>query len=961
MRVLLDMQGAQGASRAAGVGRFVLGFARALARAHGGHELHLLVNAGLHDSAASLIAEFGGDGPGPALPIHVWTPPEGCAAGSDPQSPRRRLAEMIRAQAIHDATPDLLLLGSVFEGWRDDAVTTWPAEMQRPPTAAILHDLIPLSLRPMYLDGLWREAGLLPWYARALDEVGQAGLLLCNSEATRAEAVRHLSFPPGRLAVVGGGVEPHFAPPDPPDATLPGRLGIPPGCLLYLGAGDPRKNEGVLLDAFARLPPALRAAHPLAIGHVNPPHLRAQAQARGLGAQEVITLPFVAEADLPGLYAASALMVFPSLAEGLGLPLLEAMACGTPVIASDISAMPEVLGRADCLFDPHDAVALASLIAAVLGDADRRAEMSAYGVRRAREFSWDATAARAWPALERMGATRGYWRPLPRQRLALVSPLPPAPSGIADYTAELAPALAPHYAVTLVSAVPPEGALRGRFPWMGEDEFLAEGGQFDRVLYQIGNNPLHAPTLRRLLPRHPGVVTLHDPVLTDLRNWMLTDRAAREGAMARRVEEEGYPATLAGAPTAGSAGVLAQAMGVLVHSEHARARLRDEYGPAATAHVQVVAHLRAPPGLPPRSDARSALGADARAALGADARAALGLAGDAPVIAAFGLITTRKLPLRLLEAFARVAARHPHAKLAFIGGAQDGLDGRLRHAAAQHGLAARLILTGRVAPEDYRRWLAAADIAVQLRSDSTGETSGAVKDALMAGLPVVVNAHGAMAELPPTACHLLPDDVTEAALAGALSTLLADAGARGCLGAAGRAWALAALAPGAVGKRHRQLIEEAYLFGPQAGAQDMARWAGTLGLSPSDAAAGGIALARGWPGARQPRLWLDTAAPGFEAGLLALLSEGAGEWRPEPCRLAGEGFLTDHAWAWPRLRLPGLPPAEGPAALAPGDALLTATPLGAQASTIARCRLLAPPPALPGEVQRAEVLRALAG
>jgi len=940
MRVLLDMQGAQGASRAAGVGRFVLGFARALARARGEHELHLLVNAGLRASAAALIAEFG-----PSLPIQCWIPPEGCAAGQDPQSRRRRLAEMIRAQAIHDATPDLLLLGSAFEGWRDDAVTTWPAEMQRPPTAAILHDLIPLSLRHMYLDGLWREAGLVPWYARALDEVGQAGLLLCNSEATRAEALRHLGFPPGRLAVVGGGVEAQFAPPETPDPTLPGRLGIPAGCLLYLGAGDPRKNEGMLLDAFARLPPALRTAHPLAIGHVNPPHLRAQAQARGLIPQEVITLPFVAEADLPGLYAASALMVFPSLAEGLGLPLLEAMACGTPVIASNISAMPEVLGRADCLFDPHDAPALAELIAAVLTDSDRRAEMSAYGIRRAREFSWDAAAARAWPALERMGATRGYWRPLPRQRLALVSPLPPAPSGIADYAAELAPALAPHYAVTLVSAAPPEGALHGRFPWMSEDEFIAEGSQFDRVLYQLGNNPLHAPTLRRLLPRHPGVVTLHDPVLSDLRNWMLTDRAEREGAVARRAEEEGYPATVANAPTAGSAGVLAQAMGVLVHSEHARARLRDDYGPAATAHVQVVAHLRAPPPLPPRTTAR----------------AALGLAEDTPVIAAFGLITTRKLPLCLLDAFARVAARHPRAVLAFIGGAQDGLDARLRQMATMRGLTARLVLTGRVSPEDYRRWLAAADIAVQLRADSTGETSGAVKDALMAGLPVVVNAHGAMAELPPDACHALPDAFTEAGLAEALSTLLADDGARAALGKSARGWALAALAPEAVGKRHRQLIEEAYLFGPQAGAQDMVRWAGALGLSPTDAAAGGVALARGWPGARRPRLWLDTAAPGFEAGLLALLSEGAEGWRPEPCRVAGDTFVTDHAWAWPRLRLPGLPPAEGPAALAPGDALLTAAAVGAQAATIARCRLLSPPPVLPGEVQRAEVLRALAG
>jgi glycosyltransferase involved in cell wall biosynthesis len=809
----------------------------------------------------------------------------------------------------------------------------------------VLYDLIPLSLRPLYLDGLWREAGLLPWYHRALDEIAAADTLLCISEATRAEALHHLATPPGRLAVLGGGVEPHFAPPQVPDPGLPARYGLPPGYLLFLGAGDPRKNEAVLLDALALLPPALRARHPLAIGHVNPPHLRAQAEARGLTPREVITLPFVAEADLPGLYAQCALLVFPSLAEGLGLPIMEAMACGAPVIASNISAMPEVLGRADALFDPRDAPALARLIEAVLADADRRADMSAHGLRRAREFSWDAVAARAWPALEAMGPKRGYWRPLPRPRLALVAPLPPAATGIADYTAELAPALAPHYAVTLVSAAPPADALRGRFPWISETEFLADGARFERILYQMGNNPLHAPTLRRLLPRHAGVVTLHDPVLTDLRNWMLTDRAEREAATAARVEEEGYPAALSGRPTAGGAGVLAQAVGLLVHSEHARRRLEAEYGPEATAHVRVVAHLRAPPDLPPRAEAREALG----------------IAGEAPVIAAFGLVTARKGPLDLLSAFGRLAERHPAARLVFVGGAQDGLDGRIAEGAARLNLAARVSVTGRVSVRDYRRWLAAADMAVQLRADSTGETSGAVMDALMAGLPVLVNAHGAMAELPAHACRAIADAFTGADLVQALDELLAAPEARRVLGEAGRAWALSALSPAEVGKRHRQLIEEAYLFGPQAGGLDVARWAGELPLSPDDAAAGGVAIARGWPGARRPRLWLDTGAPGFEAGLLTLLRDGAEGFRPEPCRLGVGGFVTDHGWAWPRLGLPGMPPAEGPATLTAADALLTTASAGAEAASIHGCRLLAPPPTAPGEQQRAAVLGQLTG
>lgn len=937
------MQGAQGASARAGVGRYVLDLARAMVRARGAHELHLLVNTTLAETAAPLIGEFA-----PLLgeaSIRRFAAPEGAETGSEPLSPLRRLAEMLRAEAICDAAPHVLLLGSLFEGWRDAAVVTWPGEFLRPPTAAVLHDLIPLSLRPLYLDGLWREAGLGPWYQRGLDEAAAAQMLLCNSEATRAEALAHLHTPPERLRVIGGGVNPAFAPPEAPDAGLLPRLGLRPGFLLALGMGDPRKNEAVLLDAFAALPAALRARHPLAIGHVNPPALRAAAQARGLSEQEVILLPHVAEADLPGLYAAAHLFLFPSLAEGFGLPAAEAMACGAPVLASNRPALPEVIGRADALFDPEDAPGLRRLIEAVLGDEERRADLSAYGRRRARDLSWDGVATRAWKAMEGMALRPPPPRPLPAAGppLAIVAPLPPAPSGVADYTAELALALRAHYAVTLVSPAPPEGELRARLPWLDEAAFAEEGGRFARVLYQIGNNPLHAHALSRLVGQHPGVVTLHDPALTDLRHWLLKDAASAPAARAALVLEEGYPAALANDPGMGSAGVLASALGVVVHSEHARARLADAYGVGATRHVRVLPHLRAPLVLPGREAARAALGLDA----------------EAEVIAAFGLVTPRKVPLTLLEGFAGVARARPGAILVFVGGAVDGLELALAEGARQLGLAARVRVTGRVTVAAYRQWLAAAELAVQLRSDSTGETSGAVKDALAAGLPTLVNAHGAMAELPPETCRQLREGCDAAELAAALAEMLADAPGRAALGAAAATWAREALAPAAVASRLRDLIEEAYAQGPQAGLVSLARHATLLPLTAEDMAAAGAAMAQSWPGARRPRLWLDTAAPGFAPGLEALLRQGLPMFRPEPAQLRAGRLVTHHGWAWGRLGLAGPPPAEGPAVIGPGDALVSADPAAPALARLWGARLLAPPEAPSAERQRAALLALL--
>lgn len=908
VRLLLDLQGVQGAARHAGLGRYSLELSRALVRGRGPHEVQVLVNTRLVEPAARLAEEFA-----PILGHHAirrWQAPEGSAAGSDPQAPRRRMAEQIRAQAIADAAPDILHLGSVFEGWRHDVVTTWPAELERPAIAATVHDLIPLTLREMYLEGAWREAGLVPWYARCLDEVAACAPLLANSEATRDELLRHLRLPPERVVTIGGGVSPGFAPPRlgmAVRAALLARYGLREGFLLYLGAGDLRKNEGALLQAFARLPAPLRAAHPLAIGHVNPPHLRAQAKAAGLTEAELIALPFVEEADLPGLYEATALFVMPSLAEGFGLPILEAMACGAPCIASDTSAMPEVIGRADALFDPRDPAALAALLERLLTAPELRADLSAYGPRRAREFSWDKVAARAWTALEAARPLHRHGRPPRRKTLAVVAPVPPAASGIADYTAELAPALATHYAVTLVGAAPPEGALAGRMPWMSESDFARQGGRFDRVLYQIGNNPMHANALTRLLPRFPGVVTLHDSAITDLRNWIDGGAAPPEQRILRLVREEGYPALVTSRELAGSAGLLTDAMGVVLHSGHARWLLEAEYDEAALRHVAVLPHLRQPSVLPDR----------------AAARAALGLPEDVFVLASFGLMTPKKLPDRLLSGFAALARRDASARLVFVGGSEDGAGPAVLEEAGRLGLASRVSVTGRVSVEGYRRWLAACDLAVQLRRGSRGETSGAVKDVLMAGLPLVANRHGSLDELEESGSRLIPEEAELPDLAEALTELRQDTAKRAAMGRAARDWALRELDPARIARAYAGLIEQAYEQGAQSGMAAVLAASAGLSLSEADAGAIGAALAASFPPPRTSRLWLDIGLAAFEPGIVELLRRGLEGWRPEPCRWESGALVTAHGWAWARLGLPGAPPEEGPAVLATGDAAIT--------------------------------------
>jgi glycosyltransferase involved in cell wall biosynthesis len=905
------MQGAQASSRHAGIGRYTMGLVRAMAAARGGDELVLLLNTRFTDAAAEIVAEFGS-----SLEIRRWHAPEGCAARSEPQAPLRRAAEHIRAQSIADAAPDAVLVPSVFEGWDCDAVGTWPEELERPFTAAVMHDLIPLTLRGLYLDGAWREAGLVPWYHRNLWECARLDLLLANSEATRDEARRHLRVPAERVPVIHAGAEARFRPVA-DGAEVLARHGLSEGFVLSVGLGDLRKNSHTLFAAYASLPAELRARHKLAVRHVNPPAAESEARAAGLRPGEVKLLGFIPDEDLPALYSAASLFVLPSVAEGFGLPLVEAMACGTPAIASDRSSMPEILGRPDLLFDPDDAASLAAVMRRALADEAWRAEIAAHAPRQAARFTWERSAEVAWSALREAAPRPLRGRPRPRPTLAVVAPLPPSPSGVADYTAELAEALADHYAVTLVSPDPPSPEIAGRFPRLSETEFEAVGGRFDRVLHQIGNNILHERAATRLLPLHPGVVTLHDPALSDFRLWIAAVRQEGDAQRWALLAEEGYPALCDPAPLheamlrrQGSAGVLRGALGVVLHSRYALSLLETAYGPDAVAEARVIPLLRAPRALPGREEARRILGIPA---------------GDL-LVCSFGYVTAKKFPGRLTAAWAEAMGQRREARLVFVGDAEGDC-----RAALHDGLNAaqrpRVQLTGRQDHARYGLWLAAADIAVQLRGSSRGETSGAVMDVLAAGVPLVVNASGSFAELPAGAVAMLPEDPPVPAIAAALRRLAEEEGARRALGAKGAAYARDELSPRAVAALYRDAIEAAYGTGRQAGMAALLGAGRFLPLRPGDAGPLGSALAATWPPAQTPRLWLDVGTDAVARTAPRLLREGAKGLRPEPMRAAGGQAVSAHAWAWEALALPGGPPPETPVEFAPGDAVSTADPV----------------------------------
>lgn len=283
-----------------------------------------------------------------------------------------------------------------------------PPLRPRGPTVVTVHDLIPLLL-PAYRRR-WRERA---YTALCVAGSRRAGALIADSAHTAGDIARHLGAPPERVHVVPLGVDPSFAPPAPAAlAELRGRLELPPRYGLYLGGFDRRKNLALLLAAWRELhqrggPPLLLGGRPPRPDDPLAPHPAALAQAAGLPDGAWRLLGPVAEADLPTLLGGAAVFAFPSAYEGFGLPPLEALACGAPVVAADASSLPEVVGEAGLLVDPDDVGAWALALGRVLDDPALSAALSAAGPRRAAAFTWEATARATWAVYEAVWGRRG--------------------------------------------------------------------------------------------------------------------------------------------------------------------------------------------------------------------------------------------------------------------------------------------------------------------------------------------------------------------------------------------------------------------------------------------------------------------------------------------------------------------------------------------------------------------------
>jgi glycosyltransferase involved in cell wall biosynthesis len=719
-------------------------------------------------------------------------PARAVTPGQDPNAPGTllRLAaehqDWVRRERIdlyHATTPVLVEL-SAFPHW--DVC----------PMVATFYDAIPLLYPDQYLP----EPGARDTYARGLGFLQSATRLLAISESARKDASLHLGIRAEKIDVAPPAAEACFRPlaEEEIGVTLRGlrqRVHLPSRYALAVVAVHHSKNLDTLFRAYSLLDPRLRELLPLVVccDLDGPPHARLRTLVDAAGvADDVVATGFVSDDELAALYNAATMVLHPSRHEGFGLPVLEAMHCGKPVIAARAGGLPEVGGEAVLLLDPGDAEVWARAIEELYRDPDRRREMGERGRAQAAKFPprrlGEATLAAYGRAAACPRGTAGS-----RRRVAVWTPLPPQASGVADYSLELldelrggcdleifvddgvlpSPALLARYAVHHFRAFPRRHAL----------------APFDAIVYQVGTSPFHL-YMQDALREWPGIVVLHDLAWSYIRYWhrqQSGDEAGFEGELRALEGEEAVREYRAIASGIGAHRTLDAffddhpMLGEVVARSRAQIVLLESVGGELQRRYPKARPYLVPMGVADPYRGRPDLES-------CQARSSLGIGSGTFVVGALGILAATKRLASCVRAFREVVDQHEDSLLLFVGLCYEpAFQQELADLAGQLGVGSRVRFTGHVPAPEFRAHLLSCDVVLSLRYPCKKELSASLMRGIAAGKPVVVSDLPEWSHLPREFCWRVPTGATEVGvLAAQLRVLAADPQLRASMGARAR-------------------------------------------------------------------------------------------------------------------------------------------------------------------------------
>lgn len=749
MRIAIDMQGLQSESRFRGIGRYTRAIVKSLIKlaSDKNYEVILIGNGAF--SVKDVVDEFT-----PLVgrqAIKFWYPAGPCAFEQPENHHTNANAKIIREAFFKSHKPDIIYVPAMFEGYQDDSVLSVNVFDKDTPVVTTLYDLIPLNNPSQYLDP---NPNYKKFYLEKISYLQDCKKLLAISDFSKTEGEQFFSDKLGDIVNVSTACDEIFKVAkysQKENDEIREKFKLTKPFIMYSGGADERKNLPALIKALSKLPTELRQSYDFVLAgklsQFDIDNLNHHARKFKLEHMSMILTGYVSDEELVHLYNMCKLFVFPSWHEGFGLPALEALACGAVVIGAGNTSLPEVIGAEEALFDPHSVTDIRDKINAVLTDESLYQSLKKKGFSRAQAFSWQKSAEVALAAIEDVVEAQKFSVRKSvsshKKKLAFFTPLSPARSGISLYSEELLPALSNFYEIdVIIDNNQSHLNFHEKYRIITTEDFLNSASNYERIVYQMGNSVFH-DYMHEILEIYPGIVCMHDFYLSNYFRYKETLPGFERVWSEQLLSSHGYNALINRADMhddekimyqyPSNFNVLSNATAIIVHSDYSRKLAKQWYSNSRELDWERIPLLRAEPVSMDKHQVRNDLN----------------IPEDTILICSFGILDSTKLNHILIEALGKLKDDlTTKIKMVFVGELGGSYKHTIESLIKKYNLGTTVEITGWASDSLYRQYLVAADIGIQLRALSRGETSAAVLDCMNYGLATIVNANGSMAELP---------------------------------------------------------------------------------------------------------------------------------------------------------------------------------------------------------------------
>lgn len=643
---------------------------------------------------------------------------------------------------------DLFIYSSLFE--LHDSIAPNPLEVKCK-KAVIVYDLIPLIFWDHYIS-FFTDASASNYF-RSLVNIQHFDIIFTLSNSTKNDLVSLLEVPKEKITVIYCGLHEAFLKEKSDHSTiqnLKSRYGIHREYLLCTPGFDYRKNIPGLFQAFSQLPVEIRERYDLVLVC----KLTTRQKEILLNIWKELNLPpdhlvltnYIPTEHLVILFDGAEIFIFPSLYEGFGIPVLESMSRGCPVVTSDISSLPEVCESAGLLVNPYNAKEISSAVEEILINNALRQKLITLGTLQFQKFTWKKVTERiliVFGEIAEKSPDVPCSKGTTRKRIAFFTPLNPIKSGISDYSEELLKFLKPEHEIDIFidgNYTPNNPDIVNSFHIYPHTLFESKKTLYDLCIYQVGNSKYHSFMVEYLL-KYPGIVVFHDVILPYLIESLCIDKEQNTFNIERYLDyvfnnhgyqkycksliqyEQNIPIDHYDFSLHFLKCIVDRNYQILVHNEFSKQFIENAI---SFSNVHTITM-----GSPPAQE------------LPID-REGLKITfnlKDHIIISAFGRITRTKRIDILLASVGKIIRQNSmrNVHLVLVGETDPSIEWEVKHIISREQLDDYITITGYVPIRDFSRYYEITDICVNLRFPTSGETSSTLITALMHGLPIVTS------------------------------------------------------------------------------------------------------------------------------------------------------------------------------------------------------------------------------